>query len=60
MGEERLVMRRTQTFNCLLQEGLLLSLVERTGVLTAQVVHRSCTRKGAEFCEYEMAWKPRL
>jgi hypothetical protein len=60
MAQERALMRRTLNFNCFLQEGLLLSLVERTGVLNPQVVHRRCTRKGAEFCDYEIAWKPRL
>src|SRR5262249_44169782 len=39
-----IVMRRTQTFNCLLQEGLLHSLVQRTGVLMPRVDHRTCTR----------------
>ena len=58
-NEQRAVMRRTQTFNCILQEGLLLSFVERTGVLLPKVEHKRCTRKGAEFCEYEVTWLPR-
>jgi hypothetical protein len=51
-----LVMRRTQTFNCVMQEGLLLSLVDRTGVLGPDVEHRACTRRGDEFCEYRLSW----
>ena len=51
-----IIMRRTQTFNCLLQEGLLRSLVERTGVKAPSIVHESCTRKGHDFCEYRVTW----
>jgi hypothetical protein len=54
-----LVMRRTQTFNCVLQEGLLLSLLERTGVLMPSVAHASCTRQGAPYCEYRLTWLAR-
>ncbi len=54
--DTRILMRRTQTFNCILQEGLLLSLVEKTGVRMPQVEHKACTRKGAAFCEYEVRW----
>ena len=52
----RVVMRRTQTFHCILQEGLLLSLVEPSGVLMPRVDHRACTRRQAPFCEYEVRW----
>jgi hypothetical protein len=55
----RMVLRRTQTFNCVLQEGLLLSLVERTGSLMPSVRHAKCTQAGAEFCEYEVTWMSR-
>jgi hypothetical protein len=58
MEERRALMRRTQTFNCMLQEGLLFSLVERTGVLAPRVDHVRCTRQGAEFCEYQVSWLP--
>ncbi len=51
-------MRRTQTFNCMLQEGLLTSLVQRGPVLRAGVDHERCTRLGDEFCEYRIAWIP--
>lgn len=42
---------RPRTFNCILQEGLLLSLVERTAVLMPSVSHSACTRRGDPFCE---------
>lgn len=51
-----IVMRRTQTFNCVLQEGLLLSLIERTGVLMPAVAHAACTRRGDPHCEYRLTW----
>lgn len=49
-------MRRTQTFNCMLQEGLLRSLVEATGVKLVSVHHDTCTRRGDPFCEYIVRW----
>lgn len=55
-ADKRVRMRRTQTFNCKLQEGLLVSLVERTGVMLPSVEHARCTRRGDEFCEYEVNW----
>jgi hypothetical protein len=58
MGDRRALMRRTQTFNCMLQEGLLFSLVERTGVLAPRVEHVKCTRSGDEYCDYEVTWLP--
>jgi hypothetical protein len=54
--EHKITMRRTQTFNCVLQEGLLLSLVEKCGVVMPSVVHRRCTREGDSFCEYDLTW----
>ncbi len=50
------LMRRTQSFNCMLQEGLLTSLAERTGVQGLDVDHVKCTRKGDPFCEYRLSW----
>ncbi len=52
----RITMRRTQTFNCLLQEGLLQSLVSRTGAQLVRCEHVSCTRQGAPFCDYDVTW----
>lgn len=54
--DNKITMRRTQTFNCVLQEGLLLSLVEKCGVLMPSVAHRKCTRRGGDFCEYDLTW----
>jgi len=53
------VIRRTQSFNCVMQEGVLLSLVEGTGVTMPRVEHLRCTRRGEEFCEYEVRWLAR-
>ncbi len=53
---KRIELRRTQTFNCLLQEGLLLALVERTGVLMPSVRQIRCTRQNDDFCDYEIRW----
>ena len=53
---KQIQMRRTQTFNCILQEGMLLALLERTGVLMPSVRHARCTRQGDEFCDYEIRW----
>ncbi len=49
-------MQRTQTFNCILQEGLLRALVERSGVAAVSAQHTACTRQGADFCEYVITW----
>ena len=54
--ESSVTMRRTQTFNCTMQEGLLVSLVEHTGVEGADVEHRKCTKRGDDFCEYKLSW----
>lgn len=54
----RVVLRRTQTFNCILQEGLLESLAKATGAHLVRVTHRPCTCDGAEFCEYRVTWIP--
>jgi hypothetical protein len=51
-----ITMRRTQTFNCIMQEGLLLSLVERTKVEAPDVEQMTCTRRGDEFCDYRLSW----
>lgn len=52
----RVVLRRTQTFHCLLQEGLLLALLEKTGVERPRVTQTTCTRRGDEFCDYAITW----
>lgn len=55
-GATSIVMRRTQTFNCVLQEGMLLSLLERTRVQLPGVTHDTCRRRGDKFCTYRCAW----
>lgn len=50
-------MRRTQTFNCRLQKGLLTSLLERTGVERAEVRQVSCTRQGADYCDFRCSFR---
>jgi hypothetical protein len=57
-GEGRVLMRRTFQFNCMLQEGLLLALAERSRVRVPRAVHSRCVRKGARACEYELLWLP--
>lgn len=49
-------MIRTQTFNCMLQEGLLQSLLKHTKVMAPRIEHVKCTRRGDEFCEYDCTW----
>ena len=39
-----------------MQEGLLQSLVARTGVSFASASQLRCTRAGADFCDYEVIW----
>ena len=55
-NDHSIVMRRTQTFNCAMQEGLLVALVERTGVEGPDVEHFKCTLRGDEFCEFKLTW----
>ncbi|MFQ5525161.1 MAG: hypothetical protein ACE5GX_02760 [Thermoanaerobaculia bacterium] len=53
---DNILMRRTQSFNCYLQDGLLLSLVQRTGVSVPMVDQVTCVQRGDEFCEYRVRW----
>ena len=53
----RVVMRRTQTFHPILQEGLLKSLAERSDqILCATVRYVHSTMSGDEYDEYEISW----
>lgn len=54
--DHSVTMRRTQTFNCAMQDGLLVALVERTGVEGADVEHYKCTKRNDDFCEYRLTW----
>ena len=55
-GPGSIVMRRTQSFNCVLQEGLLQSLIQRCDVTLVSVRHLTCVRDGAEFCDFGLTW----
>lgn len=52
------VVRRTQTFNCTLQEGVLRALLERAGLVSVLIEHARCTRRGDPFCDYRLSWLP--
>ena len=52
-----IVMRRTQTFNSLLQVGLLRGLVQKTGVKFVDVNYVASVAEGAPFDEYLITWK---
>ena len=51
-----LIMRRTQTFNCILQEGLIETLLRRSHAKIPNVLHSKCTHNGDAFCEYTLRW----
>lgn len=50
------LMRNTQDVNCVLLEGLLLSLMDRTPAQGIQVRQVACARRGDDACDYEIAW----
>ncbi len=50
------VMRNTQDVNCVLLEGLLLSLMDHTSTRGAQVRQIACARRGDDACVYEINW----
>lgn len=52
----RIVMRRTQTFNSVLQLGLLAGLLAKTGVGMARVNYLNQMEHGASFDEYVLTW----
>ena len=52
-----IVMKRTQTFNSILQFGLLKGLVKKTGVTLPEVKLLKSVKDGADFDEYEVSWK---
>lgn len=54
---KRVVMRRTQTFHPVLQEGLLKSMVERTDVQFVRVTYLKSVADGDEFDEFQISWK---
>jgi hypothetical protein len=54
--EGRVIVRRTQTFNCVMQEGVLLTLVEGTRAVMPRVEQLRCTRRGDPYCDYDVRW----
>ncbi|MCS7004680.1 MAG: hypothetical protein NZM38_05080 [Cytophagales bacterium] len=50
-------LRRTQTFNGILQLGLLRTLVQKTGCLLVNVEYIKRVSEGDEFDEYLISWK---
>lgn len=50
------VMRNTQELNCILLEGVMLSLLERTSAVGCQVKQVACTRLGDDACDFELSW----
>ncbi len=56
-GEKHVVMRRTQTFNPVLQEGLLKALVTQHSEANFVIVkYLKSVRQGDEFDEFEITW----
>lgn len=55
--DNNLFMRRTQTFNCMLQQGLLTGLLRHTTARFPLCRKTACTRLGHAFCEYEVRWQ---
>ena len=54
---QRIVMRRTQTFNSQLQLGLLDGLVRKTGKRKVEVTYFKEVQAGADFDEYQISWE---
>jgi hypothetical protein len=54
--EKRAVMRRTQTFHPVLQEGLLRSLVRKSGAIYPKVSYLRSVASGDPYDEYEITW----
>lgn len=50
------VLRNTQETNCVLSEGMLLALMDRTPAKHAQVRQVTCCRRGDDSCDYEIVW----
>jgi predicted hydrocarbon binding protein len=50
------VMRNTQDTNCVLSEGVLLSLMDHTPARRVHVRQVNCARRGDEHCDFEITW----
>ena len=57
--EGRVVVRRGQALNCMLQEGLLAELIAGTGALNPRAHQVTCTRRDSPHCDYELLWLAR-
>jgi hypothetical protein len=56
LEEKRAVLRRTQTFHPVLQEGMIKTLLKRTGQKTVGLRYLKSVKQGDEFDEYEILW----
>lgn len=54
--QQSAVMRNTGDTNCVLSEGVLLSLMDHAGVAGVHVRQVTCSRRGAEHCDFEISW----
>jgi len=56
-ANESILLKRTQTFNSLLQFGLLDGLVRKAGVTNVKVEYKKEVAKGDDFDEYLVSWE---
>lgn len=54
--ERSIVMRRTQSFNSILQLGLLRGLVQKTGARVVEVKYLRSVAQGADYDDYLITW----
>ena len=55
--EKSIIMRKTQTFNGVIQLGLLRSLIEKSGAERVRVTFHHEVSKGDDFDEYLITWR---
>jgi hypothetical protein len=55
-NKNSIILRRTQTFNSVLQLGLLDGLIRKAGVAGIKVEYLKEVRNGDEYDEYEVSW----
>lgn len=55
-SDTEIIMRRTQTFNSILQLGLLLEIINKTDVKFPSVDYSKSVADGDEFDEYRISW----
>jgi len=54
--QQSAVMRNTEDVNCVLSEGVLLSLMDRTAARGVHVRQVTCSRRGDPHCDFEITW----